>query len=96
MKLKNAFRHGIQFVYIDNFHWWDIKSIELLSLLLQYAEDFLPELNNVILISNITTNQQQPYSDTVNEFLAKSDSRLFNSYPFDLKSIALAYNKLVC
>ena len=69
LKFRNALRQQVKVVYLDNLHWWDTKSIEFLYLLLQKKDEFLPELNNIIFIINVTTNQKTYQKEQLISFL---------------------------
>lgn len=69
LKLRNALRQNVKALYIDNLHWWDVKSIEFLYLLFQNKDEFLPELDDVIIILNVTTNQTSQYEEQITAFL---------------------------
>lgn len=69
LKLRNALRQNVKALYIDNLHWWDVKSIEFLYLLFQNKDEFLPGLDNVIIIMNVTTNQTSQYEEKITAFL---------------------------
>lgn len=68
LKLRNALRQNVKAIYIDNLHWWDVKSIEFLYLLCKYKDEFLPGLNDVVFIMNITPNQKFQHKEQVAAF----------------------------
>lgn len=69
LKLRNALRQNVKVIYIDNLHWWDVKSIEFLYLLFQNKDEFLLGLNDVIIILNVTTNQTSQCGEQITAFL---------------------------
>lgn len=69
LKLRNALHQHVKAIYMDNLHWWDTKSIEFFYLLLQNKDEFLPGLNDVIFILNVTTNQISQHEEQTVAFL---------------------------
>lgn len=68
LKLRNAIHQNVKAFYIDNLHWWDEKSLEFLYLLFKYKKEVLPELDDVIFIFNITSNQSFQHKEQVTAF----------------------------
>lgn len=94
LKLRNALRQHVKTIYIDNLQWWDAKSIELLYLLLQNKDEFLPELNDVIFIVNITTNQTFLSGEQTTAFLESLPVLRLSFLPFQYAEYCQALQKV--
>lgn len=94
LKLRNALRQNVKAIYIDNLHWWDIKSIEFLSLLFQNKDEFLPGSDNVIMILNVTTNQTSQYGEQITAFLKSLPLLCLTFTPFQYEEYRCALNEI--
>lgn len=94
LKLRNALRQNVRALYIDNLHWWDAKSIEFLYLLFQNKDEFLPILDDVTIILNITTNQTSQYEEQVNALLEGLPLLRLAFTPFQYEEYCLALEQI--
>ena len=82
--------------YIENFHWWDEKSIALLYQILKERENNLSFWENAVFIINWTNDQSTTINDFKEEIVRKFEFELFKlnivekeNYKFVLKSLGL-------
>jgi len=94
LKLRNALRQNIKAIYIDNLHWWDVKSIEFLYLLLKYKDEFLTELNDVVFILNITSNQKFQNKEQVTAFFESISLFSLEFHPFQYDEYCRALQEM--
>lgn len=94
LKLRNALRQNVKAVYIDNLHWWDTRSIEFLYLLSQNKDEFLPGLNDVIFILNVTTNQISPHVEQTTALLESLPLRRLAFIPFQYTEYCQALQEI--
>lgn len=94
LKLRNALRQNVKAIYIDNLHWWDVKSIEFLYLLFKYKDEFLTELNDVVFILNITSNQQFEHKEQVTAFFESIPLFSLEFHPFQYDEYRLALQEM--
>lgn len=94
LKLRNALRQNVKAIYIDNFHWWDLKSLEFLYLLCKYKDEFLPELNDVVFIMNITPNQKFQHKDQVAAFFESIPLFSLEFHPFQYDEYCRALQEM--
>lgn len=69
-KIKSCISGKKCLIYMDNFHWWDKKSIRFIYMLLKFSRRYLREIENAILICNVTTDQDNPNKEIVDTLLS--------------------------
>ena len=94
LKLRNALRQNVRAIYIDNLHWWDVKSIEFLGLLFQNKDEFLPELDDTIMILNVTTDQTSQNGEQITAFLENLPLLRLAFTPFQYEEYCRALNEI--
>lgn len=94
LKLRNALRQNVKVIYIDNLHWWDVKSMEFLYLIFQNKEEFLPGLNDVIVILNVTTNQTSQCKEQITAFLESLPLLRLSFTPFQYDEYCRALKEI--
>lgn len=69
-KIKSCINGKKCLIYMDNLHWWDPKSIHFIYMLLKFSRKYIREMEDSILICNITTDQTNPNKEIVNTLLS--------------------------
>lgn len=78
-KIKSCISGKKCIFYLDNLHWWDEKSLQFFYMLLKYSHKYLRELDSSIILSNITLDQTDKF--TQNLFSLINDFR-FERFTF--------------
>ena len=69
-KIKGCINGKKCLIYMDNFHWWDKKSIQFIYMLLKFSRKYLREIENAVLICNVTIDQENPNKEIVDALLS--------------------------